>query len=207
MDEIEFKQIIEFGREQRGVEFKSGGSRKKDKRLLVKVIRAVISMANIRDGGKVIIGIDEGDDLILTGVCNEDLSSWNHDDFADSLSEYAEPTPVFEISVVTYKEKNYVVIEVNEFEDFPIICKKTYDDVLRSGACYVRPRRKPESVDIPSHVDMRDLLELAIDKGVRKFIKRAEKAGVSLSSSKLSTTDTEKFEEQIGDFFEDGGEI
>lgn len=207
MNEVEFEQITSFGREQRGVEFKRGGSRKEDKRLLVKVIRAVISMANTRDGGKVIIGIDEDEDkLILNGVNESDLSSWNHDDFADSVAEYAEPTPVFEIQRFSYKHKNYIIIEVDEFIDFPILCKKTYDDVLRSGACYLRPRRKPESIEIPSYVDMRDLLELAIDKGVRKFISRADKVGLSLLSDNSDKSDINQFEEQIDDFFENGGD-
>jgi len=202
MNEREFREILAFGREQRGVEFKRGGSRKTDKRLLVKVIRAIISMANRRNGGRVLIGVEEGENgnLIPSGVTDDDLQSWNYDNLADSIAEYADPSASFEIEFLTVDGKNIVVVEVDEFEDIPVICKKNYDNVLRSGACYVRPRRKPETVDIPTHVDMRDLLELAVDKGVRSFIRRADRAGLKLSTEDIKPSDTELFDKQLEDF-------
>lgn len=201
MDKREFDEIIALGREQRGIEFKHGGSRK-DKRFLAKVIRAVISMANRRDGGKVIIGVDEDEnnEPIPNGVKEKYLDTWAYDDFADSVAEYANPGVSFDIEILSSHGTHFVIIEVREFEDFPVICKKSYDDILRSGACYVRPRRKPETVDIPTYADMRDLLEIAIDKGVRKFIRRASKAGIDFSKSEGKESDTEKYNKQISDF-------
>lgn len=204
MNEVEFKQIMAIGREQSGVEFKCGGTRK-DKRLLVRVIRAVISMANRRDGGKVIIGVDEGDnsELLQTGVTDEDLKTWNYDDFADSVAEYTDPSVNFDIQVLPVDGKKFLIIEVSEFEEFPVICKKTYDGVLRSGAIYVRPRRKPESIELPSYVDMQDLLEIAIDKGIRKFIARADRVGLLPSSRDEENRDSENYDNQVEDFLED----
>ena len=202
MDEREFREILAFGHEQHGIEFKRGGSRKNDKRLLAKVIRAAISMANRRDGGRVIIGVEEGDNnsLILNGVSQDDLPSWNHDDLADSIAEYADPSVNFEVESFKLEGKDFVILEVDEFDDFPVICKKNFDNVLRSGACYIRSRRKPETVDIPTFVDMRDLLELAINKGVRNFVRRASSAGLSLSAENIKPSDTELFNKQFEDF-------
>jgi len=199
MNKQEFSEIIALGREQRGVEFKRGGSRK-NKHLLTKVVRAVMSMANRRDGGYVIVGVEDEDGMpVPKGLTDEDLSTWIYDDVADSLSEYVDPNVSFDLKVIEYEGKQFVVLIVHEFEDLPILCKKDYSDVLRAGACYVRTRRKPETVEIPSQVDMRDLLDLAVEKGVRRFVARARTVGLSLTGP-LPPTDADLFNKQIENF-------
>ena len=93
-----------------------------------------------------------------------------------------------------------MVIHVEEFADVPVLCKRAYDDVLRDGACYVRPRRKPETTDIPTYADMRDLLDLAIEKGVRRLLAQAQRAGLAVPPEiTVVATDQELFDEQLGD--------
>lgn len=75
-----------------------------------------------------------------------------------------------------------VVLEVAEFEDVPHICKRDNQRVLVKGHIYVRPRGKPQSVAVPSSDETRQLLDVAIDKGVRDFVRRAGAAGVPLMS-------------------------
>jgi len=68
MTEEEFAEIIALGREQASVEFKGPGLRT-DKHLFAKVTRAVLGMANLRDGGRVVVGIEEQQTgLVLTGL-------------------------------------------------------------------------------------------------------------------------------------------
>ncbi len=74
------------------------------------------------------------------------------------------------------------VMKVFEFDDLPHICVRDYPGVLRSGAVYVRPRRAPETVEIASSVEMRELLDLATEKSVRRFLATAERAGVRVSA-------------------------
>jgi predicted HTH transcriptional regulator len=199
MDKQGLSEIIGRGREQPGVEFKAGGSRK-DKRLLAKVIRAVIGMANRRDGGCVIIGIQENERgaPMPNGISSEDLVTWSYDDLADSLAQYVDPTVNFDLEAIESDGKTFVVILVQEFEDIPVLCKKDYPDVLRAGACYVRTRRKPETLEVPTQVDMRDLLELAIDKGIRRFVTRARAGGLDLLG-RFPPTDADLFNKQIED--------
>lgn len=196
----EFKEIIAQDREQRGVEFKQGGS-KKDKRLLTKVVRAIIGMANRRDGGRIIIGVSEGQNgmPIFDGISVEDLSTWSYDQLADSFAEYADPGVNFDLEIIEYENKKFIAIIVHEFDDIPVLCKKNYPEVLRAGACYVRTRRKPETLEIPTQADMRDLLDLAIEKGVRRFVAQAMASGLSLSGQ-LPPTDAELFNRQLEDF-------
>lgn len=191
IDSQEFAQILALGREQRSVEFKGPGSRTDDRRLLAQVVRACLSMANNRDGGIVIIGIEDPStgELIPRGLTEGQLDSWQHDSLADSLSEYADPSISFDSQQIDFEGNRFVVIEVHEFPEIPVLCKRNYDDVLRKGACYVRTRRKPETAEIPTQEDMRDLLDLATEKGVRKFIKQARVAGLRVGGEHLPSDD------------------
>ena len=164
------------GHEAYGVEFKGPG-RRTDKAFLAKVIRAVLGMANRRDGGAVIIGVE--DETLEPGGLEEDQAdTWTHDALATNVNEYASPSVSFDFERKLYLGHTLVIIEVHEFAEIPILCSKPYnptnvkgaDPILRRGACYVRSRHKPETSEIPSAEEMRELLELAIDKGVRRFV-------------------------------------
>ena len=103
--------------------------------------------------------------------------------------------------MVEYEDKKLIVIKVNEFADIPILCKKDFPNVLRKGACYVRPRRKPETTEIPSQVDMRDLLDLATEKKLRKFTYLSKLAEMqSVPSDK--TEHSKEFEKQLKTFLD-----
>ena len=87
-----------------------------------------------------------------------------------------------------------------EFDDIPVLCKRAYGNVLRDGACYVRPRRKPETSEIPTQADMRDLLDLATEKEVRKYLERAQRLGlISLSTTTPPAESAELFNQELGD--------
>ena len=122
------------------------------------------------------------------------------DSLSDQVANYADPSAGFTLEKLEYEGNPYVVIEVEEFSDVPVLCKRDYADVLREGACYVRPRRKPETTEIPTQADMRDLLDLAIEKGVTQFLERARRVGLFISPTiETSISDQESFDEQLGD--------
>lgn len=185
------------------MEFKGPGSRTGNRQLTAKVVRACLSMANNRDGGIVVIGVEEGDagELLPVGLTEDELATWQHDHLADTLAEYADPSISFDSQVTDHQGNSYMVIEVHEFPDIPVLCKKEYQGVLRRGACYVRTRRKPETAEISTQQDMRDLLDLATEKGVRKFLTQAYEAGLSVSGRR-PRTDEELFESEISDLVE-----
>ena len=92
MTDDEFAEILALGHETRGVEFKPPGPLS-DRALGARVVRAVLGMANRRDGGLVIIGVEDNDDEInAVGVGEADLVTWNYDDIADRLAVYADPS-------------------------------------------------------------------------------------------------------------------
>ncbi|MCI0440654.1 MAG: putative DNA binding domain-containing protein [Chloroflexi bacterium] len=195
MTDEEFAQILALNHELRGVEFKSPAPRN-DRRLFAQVVRAVLGMSNIREGGVVVIGV--GASLERLGLSDEDLATWTYDDVADGFAAYADPSVSFDLETKQHEGKSYVVIEVAEFEDIPVLCKRDYQGILRSGACYVRTRRKPETSELPTQTEMRGLLDMATDKVLGRFLKRAQQVGI-ISFGPARPSDEDLFNQQLGD--------
>jgi hypothetical protein len=195
----EIEDNLKFGYEGRGVELKGAGLRT-DAHLFAKVARAALGLGNLRDGGHVIIGVADGEpDKLLPGLSEEDLASWlAYDDVARKLAEYADPPLEFDITGNELSSGVTVaVIQVFEFADLPHLCAKDYPDVLRKGALYVRPRKVPETSEIASHVEMRDIIDLATEKSLRAYIRTAERAGVTLAPGEREPSDEERFEAEL----------
>ena len=88
---------------------------------------------------------------------------------------------------------------MREFYEIPVLCKRAFDDVLRDGACYVRTSRKPETSELPTQTEMRELLDLATEKGVRKYLERAQRMGIiSLPTVSAQVSDEERFNRELG---------
>lgn len=202
MTDQEFAEILALRHEGPGIEFKGPGSAS-DNQLFTKVVKAMLGMANRRDGGRVVIGVEDNDGVLNpVGLSNSDQDTWKYDDVAAKLAKYADPSVSFELETQQYNGNHYVVLRVREFEDIPVLCKKDYQGVLRKGACYVRPRRKPETTEIPTQEDMRDLLDLASEKRLRRYLEQARRAGgivVPLQPGLLPPSDRELFDRQLGD--------
>ena len=217
MTQEEFDLYLAKGYESPGVEFKGPCKRQtKLTPLLAKVIRAVMAMANRPDGGLVILGVSEkslgpSKRLDPVGLDEADYETWrNYDEVSVLLNSYASPSVSFDLERTKFHEKNFVIIHVKEFVDVPIICKKMHQPslkergrrenpvILRPGACYVRSFHKPESAEVPHEEDMRALLELAIDKGLKKFVERAYRAGLYVPGRGIiGKGETRPFDKQL----------
>ena len=191
MTDETFAQIMSALRESSGVEFKGPGLLS-DSRLVAQTVKAVLGMANRRGGGAVIIGVREtANSFVPVGLTDDELRSWNFDATADQIARYADPAVAFQLEIMHYGEKRYVVIEVFEFSDIPVLCKRYYNNILREGACYVRTSRKPETSELPTQTEMRQLLDLAIDKGILQLVDRAERLGFQVPQI-LASIETEQ---------------
>ncbi len=197
MKEQDVLALLAFGREQRRVEFKGPGSRG-DKVFFAKVVRAVLGMANLPDGGVVIVGVDEANGALTpTGLSEEQASTWNYDHVAKALSNYADPYVDLDCGLVTVEGKTLAVLEVQPFDDLPVICKKGEDSSkLKKGALYVRVRGKIETVEVPSHVEMREVLDRAAEIRARKLIRAT--IGL-LGGAPAAPSSDERFDAEIQD--------
>lgn len=197
----EIEAALSSGYEFRGFELKGPGVRT-DGHFFAKVARAALGLGNLRDGGHLIIGIADDDiAAMLPGLDETSLVSWTaYDEVARKLAEYADPPLRFDLAAVVLSTGAAVVaMQVFEFEDAPHICARDFEGALRKGALYVRSRRVPETSEIPSSVEMRELLDLATEKALRAYIERAERAGVTLGSGEPSPrpeADDEAYEDE-----------
>ena len=200
MTDERFAQIMSLSHELSGVEFKGPGALN-DSRLVAQAVKAVLGMANRRDGGVVVIGLkEEANSFDPVGLSDDELPSWTYDAVAEQIARYADPSVAFQLEIKQYDNKSFIVLEVYEFSDIPVLCKRSYNNILRDEGCYVRTRKKPETSELPTQTEMRELLDLAIEKGVKQFLERAERVGLYISQTSASVaTDQERFDEQLGE--------
>lgn len=194
----QLRTVLEQGKETPGTEFKSSGSRR-ERDFLARVVRAVLALANRRGGGVVILGVnDDGGRINPTGVAEDHLETWGPEAVTASVAAYADPYVDLTVHRIELERQNFIVLEVREFEEVPVLCKRGYGNLLRDGACYVRRRGRVESCEVPNNAEMRELLDLATEKGVRRFLQTAGRSGLleEANGTGVQPNDDEQFERQ-----------
>jgi predicted HTH transcriptional regulator len=200
----DFAEYLRPGYEGQGYEFK-GAFPRDDAVFFAKVTKAALGMVNRAGGGLIFIGIDElpeGGEPVLTGLNDLVRDSWNYDDIAAGFAPAADPRLTFDREVLVYEGKSFVVLTIHEFEDIPVLCAKDYNHggvgILRKGALYVRSRGKPETTEVPTQTEMRAVLDLAIDKGVRAFLARSGRVGLHVPPA-AEPDDAMKFADELAE--------
>lgn len=191
------RSLICNGREERHLEFKrsmnwSSPATKS------KIVKSALAMANLRDGGTIILGVDRNpdDSYAAIGMTQEDQDSFRQDDVSVEVNNYADPFIEVAISKQELDNKRFVVITVSEFSELPIVCKRDGADRIRKGAICIRPRQKFETAEIPSQVEMRELLDLATEKKIRAFQAQLQRLGTQLAPP--NDYDSQAFNDQLG---------
>ena len=197
----QFIGLLNGGRESRAVEFKPAGPRT-DPLGFAFVARAVLALSNLQLGGWVLLGVRDNGEVV--GLSETDLGSWlERDAVTAGLNAYADPFIQVEVEPLEYETKRLLVLRVQEFAEVPVLARKDSVAkadgklVIRQGGCYVRTRLKPASVEVPTQTEMRELLDLAADKLLKRFVARAAVAGVSVATAE---TDRDKFDKELGTF-------
>lgn len=199
MEKEKFIDLTQLAKERRNLEFKRstpwGSSDFK-----AKIVKSILAFSNVRDGGAIVIGVERQADQTYTfkGISQEHLSTYSEDHISSIVAEYADPYAKFILEKAEVDGNTYLIILVSEFDEIPVICKRDGASNLRKGAIYTRTYRIPESAEVPSQTELREILEMAIDKGIRKYLERQARLGVSLSSPTI-VSDDEKFTAQRGD--------
>ena len=189
----ELRALIELGREDRSVEYKE--SRTWDD-LKNKIAKTSLGMANIRDGGTIVIGVSErSGSPVPEGMSDDDIDTYDEDDVRSFVNRFADPYVQLDLYRVSRDEQSFVAIVVHEFDQVPVICKRGSIG-LRDGAIYTRSYRMPETCEVPSQTEMREIIDMATDKEVRRFLERSRAAGL-LPGGTTERTDLEKYDEEL----------
>ncbi|MEM6334016.1 MAG: ATP-binding protein [Planctomycetota bacterium] len=178
MNDSLLSKLLDQPHETRSFECKRGDSWQA---LRSKIARTALAMSNTRDGGTIVIGVEEVEiDFEVTGLTEPQAASFKADDVIAFINKYADPSIDCTVSKQIFTGKVLVVIEVREFRDIPVLCKKNDSKDLVEGSLYTRSFSRIESHPIRSQTEMRDLIDLAVEKALRAFTRTASSAGIPL---------------------------
>ena len=191
-DADRFRGLVEVGREDRFLEYKESAvwNDLKDK-----ITKTALGMVNTRDGGTIIIGVSErSGQFEAAGMLAAHLTTYSEDTVRDHIHEFADPYVRTELHQFNQNDKTFVAIVVHAFDDIPVICKRDGRDLIR-GRMYTRAYGKAETCEVPTQAEMREIIEVATDKALRRLVQRLSFAGITLAEvAKLS--DKAKFERE-----------
>lgn len=199
LSQVDLCELILIGEEQRNLEYKTH-MRWDNDLTKAKITKTALAMSNIRDGGWIVIGVEEQSNNTFRriGVAQEEADTFRHDDVSSHINEYADPYVKLHIRQVNCEEKKYVIIKVDEFDELPVICRREYPRAeLHKGKIYTRARRRNENSEVSAQTEMREIIDIAVDKNVRSFIERLRRTGII--SEGVVVNDEEAFTQQLGD--------
>lgn len=203
------KGILEAPNERRTVEFKPSlpwPKRIDDSRLgrkIQEIIRSILAMSNIQDPSKIILGVqkDNQGNYVAEGMFKKHLKTYDSDIIYDVIRNFGTPEPKFEVLNIDFNNNFFIIFEIQPFVSTPIICRNKKPNIKKLGdaTIYIRTY-KPESKKITDSSEMRELINLAVDKELNSFSSRMGNLFKSMSKVHVTrTADTQKFKKQRGD--------
>ncbi|EMY34768.1 hypothetical protein D477_007948 [Arthrobacter crystallopoietes BAB-32] len=200
LSDAELESVLSVGQETRAVEFKRSGSLE-DGDYVALVARAALAFANQRDGGQIILGIVDSSAMGEENGLNESqLEDWSDiDKVTDKINRYADPPLQLTVGKRNHPNgRGVVIIEVREFAEIPSLCARDFGSKLKLGQLYTRSLRKPESSQYHTQNEMREVLDLATQKGLRRFVETVGRAGLNLAAAASSQpTEQQLYREQL----------
>ena len=196
-DQEQFLQLIYHGQEERNLEYKQSVTWNDDD-VKAKIAKSIIAMSNLADGGDIIIGVEK--DGTVSGMNETDFNSFDQDSVKSHVNRHAVPYADFSFRKVIEKEKNFIVFQVAGFSLIPIICARGWRNELNKGVIYIRSKRMPESTAIGDEGDLRELMDLAVDKWNRYKLMRQKRAGIFQVPKKSPEMIKKEFNDEAGDF-------
>lgn len=198
----EIAAFVESGYEIRAVEFKGPASTTSSE-FVANVARAALALANQRDGGFIILGVDESNPS-RSGLTPEQKAQWlDYDDVVDKLNRYADPPLRIDRAARALPDgRDVVVLQIAEFDDIPILAARDYGRTIQKGQLYTRSFRKPESSARQTQNELRGVLDLATQKQLSRFLALAAAANVPLGDGDpapaLYDAESAVFQEEAG---------
>ncbi len=198
--------ILDTPLENRNVELKPSIPWKDANRQhqLQDIIKSVLGMSNVRDGGKIILGVFQKQDKTfeVQGMKNEDLQTYDQDHIYQVVRIYGNPSPRFEVSNIEYNGKYFIVFTIQDFLYSPVICLKNGNnngtEPLVKGSLYTRTH-KPETKRVNEETEMREIINLAIDKEIDVWSPRVQKLVPTQATKPLSMNNAKKFADELRD--------
>lgn len=206
------KEIIRLGEERVNVEYKGKMSWNQGS-TNTKILKAMMAMANNRDGGVIVIGV-ENSHFNPVGLEQAEFDSYDYDTIARFANSRTQPVIDFvlnkgKITEDDGEEKLFVVIQVQETEELPIVstsqalCNPSGGTHLgnidiRDGAVYIRSKSPVESRELVGHREWKDFVKLLLDRNQRKLIDMIPWSQIN-EPELAEESDINNFNNQLGD--------
>lgn len=188
---LRVEQALDTCQESQDIDFKESAAWDD---LKWRVVKTALSMGNLRDGGIVVLGASErGTSWDLTGITDAHLATYDVDVVTDVINSYISPHVDLDIVLVKYRSgKNFLAIQVHEFDKIPLVCRKNGQAGLVEGGVYIRPPGMARSTRIMNAQQMHDLLELSAEKRARRILEVGRRVGLVPESAR------NQFDEELG---------
>lgn len=170
LSDSELDELLAFAGESDRIDLKGHMAWKGDQR--ASLAKDVVAFANTRNGGIIVLGREENKKLRTfndIGLSDDAYSSFDTTDCLNWINQRFSP----DVEMICYHRekdgKKYVIIEVEEFSEEPIICVRNLQEqggakyLLKEGEIYVRGKNA-NSKKLDSADEMRRLTGLAIRK-------------------------------------------
>ncbi|MEI7610392.1 MAG: ATP-binding protein [Rhodospirillaceae bacterium] len=133
------------------------------------LIRDILAMANVQDGGRIVIGIADGTHARI-GLTDDQIATYKTETIQDRVAAFADPRVEFRREVVSDRQGlKFIIIDVRPFETIPVVCRRDGAD-LKEGDIYFRSRTgRPASARVKRSADMRDIIEVAITRSRQRL--------------------------------------
>lgn len=166
-------ELVFHGCEERNLEYKQSMNWEKPA-TKAKIAKSTMAMANLPDEGTIIIGVEkQGETYDPKGMESSHIESFKQDDVMEYINEkYADPYVELTVTPIRDDNKWFIIIQVEEFSQLPIICKNNGLEGLKRSALFIRSRSKHETAQVKSQTEMREILDLAVDKEIRRLSSR-----------------------------------
>ncbi len=163
MNTDQLEALLEGAEETPSLEFKAAMNRHQS------LIRDILAMANVQDGGRIVIGIEDRTHARI-GLTAEQIATYDVETMQDRVAAFADPGVEFRTEVINDRQGlRFVVIDVRPFETIPVICRRDGAD-LNEGDIYYRSRSgRPASARVKGSADMRDIIEVAITRSRQRL--------------------------------------
>jgi len=132
----------------------------------------VIGMSNRKDGGYLLIGVEDGT-LMPVSLTEDQVKSWDAAQVNAWLAPFAAPAPVVQVFCGSLEDGTVLIaLRVPPFDEQPLVCTRTVNDtdnkpITREGALYIRTE-ETSTREVSTEAQMRELLG-------RAYVKRAER--------------------------------
>ena len=198
------KQILQGNSENLNLEFKASFDFEKNEWARERLIRSILAISNTRNGGYVVIGVEENSDKTFSfnGIEEEHLTIFKSklEDLKSKIESFSSSPVNYGIGIGKYEveeeEKDIMLITIIEFILNPLICRKNgkhKNKILEEGAIYVRTLKdKPSSIKLTNPIDIQDFLERASDKQIINLHNRGWKHNTEKLTKNKSSFEKER---------------